>query len=1853
MLSGCLEIGGGSSGDSDDGHQQEEQRVSITGFAVKGILAGAIVEAYDITGTILLASTTTNADGKYTLPAFEHDGPVLVKLKTQASTQATCDSAVGCDDGSGTPIPFGTKYTFNDAEFDLSAVLPSATEASEQELMVTPVTHMAAVRVQAAVVEAAAAGEEFTGADVEGLNRATATLLGLDGIDINKVAPVDITDATATNAGSDAAQLYGTLVASIQTIAEKDPEASIADVINDLAEDYADTGGLVSNSADEDKVTLEEIFSEAIEVVAAAEEKATDEGVEVDLDAAETQLDTEQAEAENATPDVVVEVEPEVVIPEETMTQAQATQLGIDLLLDLNTWEDALTSAQNQTLSQPFIDQLEGTDAILANIDDQSGLMRGVAKLIGEEHEVEYCYYWDTSGNCLASDTESEFEAGPVLKVVGVIGSLAQLATEIENSTTIITSPFDYSAQIDTAGGISIEDLNDIISEEDAAGVSTVVYDLDATFTMTDDKITSITFVMDSAEAAYPIDFNITLTQTDLEATSNKIAYAVSASSINLPDDNIVLSIPQGTAEEPKGIASFTFATAADRIAFSATDVGDPSLAKLTAVDVHFESQGVLSGATTEAGTAIPTTTANLSVDFDYDYDAAAIDMPTTSSRLALGITASNTDNEEINGELVVTAKGDFAESEVTPTFFEQTMDLKDAEAKFVGKIINTATDAAGIAQKAEFNGSIDANMGFFSPATTVAGEDQLVDKALAKLNGSIFVSTTPNSGEESKVGFAGSAEITLALVKTPQGVPFKLQNEEQYHVEKVKLFGRISADQDISMVTDAAGVETMLADRSASLAINAVVNADIAGLQYNQADLPMNGDVLAHLKYGIRSIDADNAVAFIDRTEAIDAAVAALVADGVEARLDSHLMANSSASFVRTNCNAVGHTLFQLCDVTSTENFVFHDWFPSPLTDAEALAQAQEHVANNHNPFDQAPIPELETFLTTTGGDAVIDHASCSTPAIGQLTDTCQGSRTYTASTDLPADVTEDYDRQFFLKGLDAELDEHLNRTITVSECSVDAADATMQNCTITETSSEHRFFNPESTPEQITAELNNSFPDFTISNIMCENGNCSFDKTKSDSASVNATLTPDSIAVIQQGKMSYSSYQYQVSNCVTKTCDVTLTSNRSVGFPGGLTAAERDTYFPSVENGYVNRTSTLTLNSCETHDDGSMECSFNQTMTHVHNQFINDNVRGLTKFMASISQFVTNNGASFHLNAQMDSQYGDFSVMTPYSSGMATFTGDIAAGETEEQEVPLVLHYFEPEFDAEELATGEDAYVQVSANITIKADLTGLDNAEVSVFVNRLGEEDATGHVRLSHGSHMVELKLNSTEMLTNGGFNNFTISNENAEMTLVLTCATDTNDAGVHDNDHITACDTGINMQGDIFVGEFKVAELEDRNGLPVFNFENGNGYDLVITPNFVVQPSAPQLHIETCQFHIIRAAQAALFYAKVNIIMNLFMDDSLPLRPCCFLLLFLTAPLLSFATQAEEEVQYKLEHFSYAGPMAVLQLANNWHGNMKPGRDAISFFQHEISIKKNNFTLGLLSRSYHQFSIENDFARGFYYYNNEISLDEELRVEGSVSAKTYSGMGLRLAYDFLFNPFSETSLRLTPSIVALRLDDIIWGQFKGELFYSDTDNWGGTIDLEYGYTKDHIVRRPLKGESLGQLYGLDLESEWKSPWLDVIYQGINLFSRVYWDGLPKTKAQVSTETAFLLFGYEYFDDVILHAPALHYIQASGPLSNISVLSDTAFNWLTSARVTPIKSFYYHGFQYPSSLDIFGGTHTVKFGFQHDFSTRTTRLSLDHANISAVLASQTLDVSRSQQLVAKFTFHYRFQACVNCQY
>ena len=347
------------------------------------------------------------------------------------------------------------------------------------------------------------------------------------------------------------------------------------------------------------------------------------------------------------------------------------------------------------------------------------------------------------------------------------------------------------------------------------------------------------------------------------------------------------------------------------------------------------------------------------------------------------------------------------------------------------------------------------------------------------------------------------------------------------------------------------------------------------------------------------------------------------------------------------------------------------------------------------------------------------------------------------------------------------------------------------------------------------------------------------------------------------------------------------------------------------------------------------------------------------------------------------------------------------------------------------------------------------------------------------------------------------------------------------------------------------------------------------------------------------------------------------------------------------RASEEVGYSFQHFSYAGPMAVMQLANEWHGELKRGDDAISFIQNEVFVKSGGFHLGYLTRNYQQFEIDNELARGFYYYNNEISLDEECRINADLKAKTYAGQGLRLGYGFSdLASHEDYSVKVSPSFVALRLDNIIWGDFQGELFYNDTKNWGGTIDLDYAYTEDHIVRRPLSGDYLGWLYGLDLDVDIATPWFDLDYQGINVYSRIFWQGVPRTTAQVSTETAFLLFGFEYYEDIELNPPALHYAEVAAPLAVLSgIVNLEGISGVSSARVTPIKSFYYHGLQFEREVNLFGYVKPYSFALQYDFSSATPRLSLEHPNFSFVFASQTLDVSRSQQLVANFTFHYTF--------
>lgn len=232
VLSGCLSSGSDSKDNDNDGGDQSEQ-VSISGIAVKGLLSNATVKAYSLDGSIELTSTTTDNDGSYTLPKISHKGAILIELTTNANTRSVCDAARGCND-SGTNTDFGETYSFNDPSFKLTSILPSATMAAEQKLMVTPLTHLAAQRV---------IKQGFTSpAQIQRAVNDTAKLLGLAGVDINTLAPIDITNPEAVKAASQNAQMYGALMGAIATLAEDDGNATVTDVLANLANDFSTDG---------------------------------------------------------------------------------------------------------------------------------------------------------------------------------------------------------------------------------------------------------------------------------------------------------------------------------------------------------------------------------------------------------------------------------------------------------------------------------------------------------------------------------------------------------------------------------------------------------------------------------------------------------------------------------------------------------------------------------------------------------------------------------------------------------------------------------------------------------------------------------------------------------------------------------------------------------------------------------------------------------------------------------------------------------------------------------------------------------------------------------------------------------------------------------------------------------------------------------------------------------------------------------------------------------------------------------------------------------------------------------------------------------------------------------------------------------------------------------------------------------------------------------------------------------------------------------------------------------------------------------------------------------------------------
>lgn len=243
----------------------------------------------------------------------------------------------------------------------------------------------------------------------------------------------------------------------------------------------------------------------------------------------------------------------------------------------------------------------------------------------------------------------------------------------------------------------------------------------------------------------------------------------------------------------------------------------------------------------------------------------------------------------------------------------------------------------------------------------------------------------------------------------------------------------------------------------------------------------------------------------------------------------------------------------------------------------------------------------------------------------------------------------------------------------------------------------------------------------------------------------------------------------------------------------------------------------------------------------------------------------------------------------------------------------------------------------------------------------------------------------------------------------------------------------------------------------------------------------------------------------------------------------------------AAESQTGVSFEYEGIAHTGPMAIDAVVNDWDGKIIKEDDGFLWQQSSANLFFGPWRVSYLNRFHAEYRFPYQLAEGFYYATNDITPDNEYSRYSRIEARDYRGKGWEVSHAFELTP----QLTLTPKISWLLLDRILWGSVEGDVRYGSPDDWGGRLDIDYGYTEDKILRRTLEQEHYGDLYALGLEASFRKGRYTAYYRGENLLGVIDWQGIPYTDARLDTEGNYLLDGYEYYDTVNLTPSAIHWL------------------------------------------------------------------------------------------------------------
>lgn len=208
---------------------------------------------------------------------------------------------------------------------------------------------------------------------------------------------------------------------------------------------------------------------------------------------------------------------------------------------------------------------------------------------------------------------------------------------------------------------------------------------------------------------------------------------------------------------------------------------------------------------------------------------------------------------------------------------------------------------------------------------------------------------------------------------------------------------------------------------------------------------------------------------------------------------------------------------------------------------------------------------------------------------------------------------------------------------------------------------------------------------------------------------------------------------------------------------------------------------------------------------------------------------------------------------------------------------------------------------------------------------------------------------------------------------------------------------------------------------------------------------------------------------------------------------------------------------LDSVTYAENISIDAWMDDLHtDDTAPGENAVTRNFSEVGVAYGQMSFAAFSRQDYYLRFSQDTFDLVYQDKNDIPFDTSRRYDIHLDVAHVQIHGAKVGYDF--TPFKQLHTRIEFNV--FDAEEVLFGELNGYLSMVNGKIKGDLV-LDYNYTEDVVLDRPLTPPASGHGQSIDLEFWWQAlDALSVHLLAEDLYSQIKWSQTPFTQATITT-------------------------------------------------------------------------------------------------------------------------------------